>query len=184
MSGFAIDFSFIARLEGACVTQGYVPDVIHSRSGVTLATGFDLGQRQASDLAALGLSCELQQLLTPYVGVKGAAAVEVLRKQPLQISAVQAQQLDQAFKQPFIATLARDYLAASGVDFTALPGAMQTVIASVAFQYGNLARRTPHFWQQVVHGDWPGAWATLNRFGDRYPSRRQREAALLKAALA
>ncbi|WP_367180818.1 pesticin C-terminus-like muramidase [uncultured Shewanella sp.] len=28
------------------------------------------------------------------------------------------------------------------------------MIASVAFQYGNLSIRTPHFWRQVPKGDW------------------------------
>ena len=40
-----IDFTFIEKLEGYRL-EGYVPDAENSQSGVTIASGFDLGQRQ------------------------------------------------------------------------------------------------------------------------------------------
>jgi type VI secretion system secreted protein VgrG len=40
-----IDFSFIGQLEGN-KTEGYVPDPENSNSGVTIASGFDIGQHQ------------------------------------------------------------------------------------------------------------------------------------------
>ena len=45
-----IDFAFISSCEGGQRLKAYVPDPEHSESGVTLATGFDLGCR---DIAAL-----------------------------------------------------------------------------------------------------------------------------------
>ncbi|MCZ6804491.1 MAG: pesticin C-terminus-like muramidase [Proteobacteria bacterium] len=59
----------------------------------------------------------------------------------------------------------------------------QTVVASVAFQYGDLESRTPNYWQQVTTGDWPAALYNLRNFGDRYPTRRNKEADLLESWL-
>jgi hypothetical protein len=55
----------------------------------------------------------------------------------------------------------------------------QTVVASVAFQYGDLSLRTPNFWQQVTTENWQAALANLQDFGDKYPTRRNKEADLL-----
>jgi hypothetical protein len=44
-----IDYSFIEKLEGnTCI--GYVPDPENSQSGVTIACGFDIGQRSKNEL--------------------------------------------------------------------------------------------------------------------------------------
>ena len=39
-----VDFKFISQLEGGRATTGHVPAAGVSSSGVTIATGFDLGQ--------------------------------------------------------------------------------------------------------------------------------------------
>ena len=183
MSRYAIDFSFIAALEGAAITRGYVPDPDKSKSGVTVGTGFDLGQRNVEDLQALNLPADLIRRLTPYLGLKGLKAKAFLDGQPLNISSDEALLVDEAFKAPFVDLLAANYTQASGVDFAQLPAPMQTVIASVAFQYGNLASRTPKFWAQVVARDWKSALANLRNFGDSYGTRRRKEADLLGSQL-
>ncbi|GAD61423.1 pesticin C-terminus-like muramidase [Aquipseudomonas alcaligenes] len=183
MSRYTIDFTFIARLEGGPATRGYVPDAANSRSGVTIAIGFDLGQRHLQDLQSLGLDAGLVQRLSPYLGLTGQQAAARLAQQPLTVSAAEAEAIDEAFKRPFIERLAAAYTKASGGDFGALPTAAQTVIASVAFQYGDLASRTPNFWKQVVAHDWAAACANLQNFGDRYATRRRQEAALLGTLL-
>lgn len=64
--------------------------------------------------------------------------------------------------------------------FTDLPAAAQTVIASVAFQYGtNLDARAPKFWKAATTQDWKECIKILNNYGDAYPTRRKKEAALL-----
>ncbi|WP_415755365.1 pesticin C-terminus-like muramidase [Pseudomonas leptonychotis] len=183
MSHYSIDFSFIAHLEGGSATKGYVPDAGNSRSGVTIATGFDLGQRQLADLQALDLPDALAERLRPYLGLTGHAAMAQLSTQPLSITAAQVEQIDEAYKEPFINRLAASYGKCGGGDFAQLPAQMQTVIASVAFQYGDLASRTPNFWKQVVAHDWNGAHSNLLNFGDRYTSRRRQEAELLFQAM-
>jgi len=68
-------------------------------------------------------------------------------------------------------------------DFFSLPRQAQTVIASVSFQYGNLALRTPNFWKAITAQDWKRTIAILKKFGDRYPSRRNAEANLLEGLM-
>jgi hypothetical protein len=50
----------------------------------------------------------------------------------------------------------------------------------VAFQYGDLARRTPNFWRQVTEKKWADVIANLRNFGDHYATRRNVEADLLQ----
>ena len=69
-----IDFDFIKMLEGF-KTIGYVPDLEGSQSGVTIASGFDLGARKESDLK--GLPEEIIELLKPFLGFTGAEASEI-----------------------------------------------------------------------------------------------------------
>ncbi len=63
--------------------------------------------------------------------------------------------------------------------FKDLTNEQMTVILSVAFQYGDLSKKTPNFWRQVVAGDWAGAKQNLRNFGDDYSTRRNKEADLL-----
>jgi GH24 family phage-related lysozyme (muramidase) len=67
--------------------------------------------------------------------------------------------------------------------FSQLPPEAQTVIASVSFQYGDLATRTPTFWGHVTNERWQKAVDELRNFGDRYPTRRGKEADLLQGAI-
>ena len=78
-----IDYSVIGELEGGSQTSGYVPAADVSKSGVTIATGFDLGQRNESDLKSLGLSSALITVLEPYLGKQAKDAQDALDKTPL-----------------------------------------------------------------------------------------------------
>ena len=181
----SIDWTFIGKLEGAGIARGYVPNPSTSNSGVTVATGFDIGQRSAADLEAMGLPEDLAARLQPYAGLKGHAAADFLAQHPLLLQADEVAAIDASVRAAFSDRLASVYNAAvSGdgdrADFEDLPAAAQTVIASVAYQYGlNLKHRTPHFWSTVVAQDWRAAVAELRNFGDAYGSRRKQEAELL-----
>lgn len=178
-----IDYAFIAAREGALKLDGYVPDARFSRSGVTIATGFDLGQRRRADLLALGLPARLVDQLAAYLGVRRQEARQLLVDRPLRITMADALLINSAFKATFVARLARDYSASAfnrdAVAFFDLPAEAQTTIASVAFQYGDLATAAPRFWQAVCLQDWRKTVAELRAFGDRYPTRRNMEADLL-----
>lgn len=182
-----IDFNFIAKNEGECELTGYVPDAKRSQSGVTVATGFDLGARNEQDLARLGIKKNLIGKLKPYLGVKGLQAKTLVTRNPLNISQTDCLAIDIAVKTHFKEQMKVRYDSAANrgpLSFRQLPKEAATVLMSVAFQYGlNLRSATPSFWSQMVEQRWSDAVQNLENFGDRYSSRRKREANLLKGIL-
>jgi len=178
-----IDYKFLSDLEGGSRTTGYVPAAGVSKSGVTIATGFDLGQRNEGDLKGLKLDAVLISRLKSYLGVKGEAAVTLLKTSPLVINTEQAKSIDKAVKSAHVYKLKQAYNAASenNKKFSELPSEAQTVIASVSFQYGvGLSSRAPKFWKAVIAQNWTETVKVLKAFGDVYPTRRKKEAALLE----
>jgi len=106
-------------------------------SGVTVATGFDVGQHSVHDLKSMGLSQTIIDKLTPYTQKKGDDADEANRKQPLSLTQDEADQIDAADKKAKLNGVRRLYdkaTAAHGTKFDDLSSDQQTVIASVAFQ--------------------------------------------------
>lgn len=179
-----IDYQFISELEGGCRTTGYVPAAKGRKSGVTIATGFDLGQRNEGDLRSLGLDARVIAAFRPYLGIKGAEAAALLKKNPLSISSIHARDIDQKVKAEHIRRVRYNYDSAAGntVKFNDLPPAAQTVIMSVSFQYGpQLMVETPLFWKAVTTQNWVEAIEILNFFKDEHLTRRRREAALLES---
>jgi lysozyme-like predicted toxin len=189
-----IDWDFIAEQEGAASQDAYVPNPEGSQSGVTVGTGVDLGARNSADLERLGLSEALRERLEPYLGLRQQDAVDFLADNPLQLTAEEVEELDQAVRDQAVDSLVTSYNAAAttrnaedGGDrasFEELPTEMQTVIASVHFQYGTLSTETPNFFSQVVDQRWDDALGNLRDFGDDYTSRRNREADLLESGMA
>ena len=183
-----VDWDFIATLEGAAL-KGYVPNDgsgnPDANSGVTIAVGFDLGRRSVASLEALGLEAGLIATLTPYLGLRGQAAQTFLDGKPLTITAAQEQAIDADAFNTYYNAVAGNYNAASGgIRFQSLAQGAQTAIVSVAYQYGtNLAAKTPKFWTEVVDCQWQAAYDNLMNFGDRFPTRRHKEAARLLAAI-
>lgn len=176
-----IDWAFIEQLEGY-ETVGYVPRKADGvtpldQSGVTIASGFDLGQHDRNYLVRIGLPSYLVNILTPYMGRKKWNAVNYLNANPLRLSDSEAQTINRKVKPDKANEIIKTYNAASSVPFEQLAKGPQTVITSVAFQYGsNLARKTPTFWGLVTRQDWNGTIRELRDFGDRYPTRRNKEA--------
>ena len=63
-----IDWHFIGELEGQSVLTGYVPDPEISASGVTIATGVDLGQLTPAELRNMALPLSLSTFCCPMSG--------------------------------------------------------------------------------------------------------------------
>lgn len=184
-----VDWDFIDEREGV-LTTGYVPNGTNRRpdanSGVTIATGFDLGGRSVADLQRLGLDDDLVTTLTPYLGLRGQAARDYLNATPLRITSQQQRAIDTPTFITSYDRLSGDYNAAqtTGTRFQDLPRNAQTAIFSVAHQYGtNLAARTPNFWNQVTTGRWQDAYDNLQNFGDAHPTRRRTEGGLMLNAI-
>lgn len=168
-----IDWAFISEKEGGQLTQGYVPNAEGSKSGVTIATGFDLGERTYGELTN-GLPKSLANKLKPFLGKKGKEAEKLAPN--LTITEEEAQIIDEFSKKQALDKLSKQWKKATGTNFEDLPKHKATPIASVAFQYGNLPTKTPNFWKQVTNDDWDGAIENLLDFEDDYPTRRKSEA--------
>ena len=181
---YGVDTGFIGRQEGFRL-DGYVPDPGFSRTGVTVGTGVDIGQRSAADIQALDIPEALKQKLIPYILLTGQDAVNFLANRPLRLTEDEAYALDRAVAQDIFGEVATLYdAAATGDSFLELPLEARTAIGDVAYQYGpNLAQRLPNFWGDVTQGRWDEATQTLKDFGDRYPDRRNDEATLLEQAI-
>ena len=171
-----IDWNFIKTLEGNNLV-GKVPDAEGSKSGVTIASGFDLGARNLADLS--GLPEEIINILKPFLGFKGAEAEEIAGN--LRITSEQAEVINEFSKKEATELLSKRWKKATGTEFSELPMNKATVIASVAFQYGKLEKETPNFWRQVTNDDWGAAVKNLRNFGDRTPTRRNKEANYFEA---
>lgn len=171
-----INFDFIHELEGELVLSAYVPDPENSKSGVTIAAGFDLGARNVKDLRKLALNATFIGKLYPYLGLKGKGACDYLDEFPLTISVHEAAAIDSGVKRKQLDTLIKRFDKDSELPFNSIPPCWQTVIASVEFQYGNLSKRCPTFWRWVIYQKWAKAEQELRDFGDKYNSRRNKEA--------
>ncbi len=67
--GTNVDFTFIASMEGNQWLRGYVPmksNKVLGRSGMTVATGFDIGQWKVSELKDMGFSDALMKKIQVF----------------------------------------------------------------------------------------------------------------------
>ena len=217
-----IDWDFILEQEGF-ETTGHVPDAKKSNSGVTIASGFDLGARKLSDLKGLPkynlpfrkayqitskivnyaeskniklneltfkelkkiepkLKEDIIKLFDPLLGLRCIKAEK--RAGDLKVSKNQAKIINAFAKRTELAKLKTRWKKATGTSLDKLPKEQATVLASVAFQYGNLESKTPDFWRQTTSGDWAAAHKNLKNFRDNYHPRRKREAKYLAPSLA
>lgn len=180
-----INWDFISAREGGSQLEGYLPmegENVVGKSGMTIATGFDVGQMSEEELMRSSLSDDIKATLQPYVGKKGKDALFVANEFGTpNITKDQSQMIDAYSHKRTLDSLKVNYNKTSGKDFDDLSSEQQTVIASVGFQYGsNLKSATPGFWKQVTTDDWEGAHSNLRDFGDDYSSRRNLEADLIK----
>lgn len=181
-----VDWAFIRTLEGYLL-KGYVPKDLDVKdktpSGVTIVGGFDLGQHSALELFDLNLPIALFEKLMPYAAITGDKARALIKSKPLLLTPEEGDILDRAVKASKLEQVMDEYNANSELEFLTLPRPVQTVITSVAFQYGSLKQRTPNFFKTITSGDWNKAYNQLLNFGDAYKTRRRQEAEYLKKGL-
>jgi len=176
-----VDFEFIKQKEGF-KTSMYVPKnksgQALGKSGATIASGFDLGQRNENDLT--GLPPSLINKLKPYLGKKKKAAVKFVKDNPLSITEAEANIINAFAKEQEMNRLKKAWNSSSDVKWEDLSVPQATAVASVHFQYGNLPAKTPKFWRYTTTGDWAAARDELDNFGDDYSTRRKSEADYLE----
>lgn len=194
--------NFLTRVEGPRQTVGYIPCFLKGggsanykggpnperytamgASGVTIATGCDLGQTDIPTLKSYGLTDSfLLDILNPYIGLKKKQAIDKLHQSPLAISTENAERLDHAVHGGYLNRYVRPaYERKSGKSFNDLPWQAQAVIMSVCFQKGcgGVARDWPKLWSHLCAQEWKAAAHELNNGFRQYLGRRRTEAALL-----
>jgi GH24 family phage-related lysozyme (muramidase) len=194
-----VDRTFIKKEEGRQATTGYVPPItvktpdgqkktIYSpKSGVTIATGFDLHGRTIKGLKALGFDRDIIQRLKPYLSkdLVGIAAANVAAQ--LKISKSQAEKIDDyIFKYTVSKIESKFDRDVSYAKFRQMPAEIQTALADLAYNFGpNLSARsgTPGLWRQVIAGDWKAVVTNLRTGFKGQTRRRGREADLIEKAL-
>ena len=176
-----INWEFIASLEGKGVNEGYVPS---ENSGVTVATGFDLGTKTSEYLENMGISSETIDLLSSFMGVTGAEAKEIAPN--LVLNDEQVKEIDTASHNWYANQVKKTYESKDfKVPFDELSEAQATAITSVGFQHGTAFTRKDgsemNFIKQARDADWEALEANLRNFGDDFNTRRNKEADLLAA---
>ena len=170
-----VDFDFIKELEGY-KTDMYVPKIkgqVLENSGATIASGFDLGQRNESDLK--GLPQSLINKLKPYLGKKKKAADDFVKANPLTITKKEADIINAFAKKQELDRLIKDWNNSSDVKWENLSKPLATTVASIAFQHGNLPIKTPKFWRYTTTGDWAAARDELRDFYPKNKKGRERQ---------
>ena len=154
-------------------------------SGVTIATGVDLGQTTADDLESNGAPSAIVNCLRPYLGLRQDAAIRKLHAVPLSVSPATADALDDAVHGMHAARIAARYDQDSPVTpFADLPPQAQAAIFSLLYQLGCTGgpRRAPNTWTALLRGDWADAARRLRTrsYWEGYQDRRALEGALLR----
>ena len=184
-----VDWEFIGALEGNRI-NGYIPKnkqgKILDKSGVTIGTGVDLGSKNAAYFSKLNKS--IRDKLSPYFGLKGTKAANKLKAQPLSLTKEEIIKINKITKESEFNQIKKRWKSATKSanlpeNFDDLPKWLATPVASVLFQYGNPAKKTPNFWRAVTSGDVPAMERELRSFGDKYPTRRNAEADYLTGTL-
>lgn len=172
--------SFIEKEEGGQKLAGYVPRV--KGSGLTIGTGVDLGQHSEKDLEEMGVSDKTIYKVRKYLGKKDAIARAALKEKPLELTKEEADELDAAVHGDIYGTV-EDKLKAKGVTLAKLPEEAQTVIKSIAINFGkNFDEKIPSIWKAITEKDWSKVQDLLVNTKWKQPelvARRKREADLL-----
>lgn len=212
----AIDINYISDflntdgVEGPRQTTGYIPcwiagtnrkksanffgrpDQTPSRyeamgaSGVTIATGCDLGQTTESYLKEYGASASLISKLSPYIGLKKSKAIQKLHELPLKITAEEAAELDHCLHAGYLRKWVQpSFDSKSAFRFADLPKQAQAVVFSVCYQKGcdGVRKDWPKLWGCLIRCQWSDAIRELETGFRSYKLRRKIEAKLLKELL-
>ena len=155
-------------------------------SGVTIATGCDMGQTDEITLREYGVRPELISILSPYIGLKTNAAIRKLSQMPLRITPADAEHLDNCVHAGYLNRYVRPaYDKASNVKFDDLPKAAQAAVFSLCFQKGcgGVRRDWPMTWHCLTNQNWSGAAHELKTGFRQYAKRRWVEGKLLEELL-
>jgi len=208
--GTLVNFAYLAQWEGGQLLHGYVPysgKRVAGASGVTIATGFDIGQKSAGQMDKLGIEPTLLAKLSPFAGHRlkhpgknglsftQAEVMAVLTSigAPVPtITKTQADLLDKLIHGEHLAAAKNAWNNAKQANvpsFTQLPAPWQTVMFSRFFHQGMGAHTTPQmhlFWTSATAGEWDAAATALANYPVSqawYKTRVKQEATYLRTQM-
>ena len=184
-----VNMEFLRMSEGF-ETEGYVPrsgEQVLDSSGVTIGTGLDLGTKNMDYFKDFE-NKETLKKMEAYFGMKGQAAYDFEQENPLSLTREEAVEVDNFVKGRELESIENSFLALTGKELSSMPPRLQTVIADLQFQYGSNYNRTPKFREIIkdIAEDPQDAQSymplmkELRDFGDKYDTRREREADLIQ----
>ena len=184
-----VNMEFLRMNEGF-ETEGYVPrsgEQVLDSSGVTIGTGLDLGTKNMNYFKDFE-NKETLKKMEAYFGMKGQAAYDFEQENPLSLSEEETKALDNFVKGRELESIENSFLALTGKELSSMPPRLQTVIADLQFQYGSNYNRTPKF-RDIIKDiaedpqdaqSYMPLMSELRDFGDKYDTRRNREADLIQ----
>jgi hypothetical protein len=179
--GTRVNFDKLADYEGGQALLGYIPghtagnkndgDKVAGISGVTIATGFDIGQWSVLDLSKkLDLPQALQDKYKRFCDKHQITAVNELEREGLQVTKPEADETDMKVQRFHLIaavgswdTSAKPYKA-----FRDLTMAQQTVILSRTYHQGTGMPKkhiSKAFYSAAQSGDWDAAIKALRNYG-------------------
>jgi hypothetical protein len=189
---YNIDLGKLIEHEGF-KTEGYVPVITAKtiannnpiangkkvgdaigKSGLTIGAGVDLGQMNKDDLRRLKLPIELANALTPFLGIRGNAALNL----KLQLSSTEALLLTNRVTDAIVMQIVKRYEKDSGKQFNSLSPEVQWAVVDYFYQYGPYAMKNePHLtlWKFMIINDWNKVVEFL-LLQKNYKERRKSEA--------
>lgn len=182
----AIDMAVITQREGNDHPTAYtIPD--RPLAGVTVGIGVDLGAQTQQGLLNMGVSQALVNKLSPYLQLKGTAAINALNAAPLTLTSDEDAQLNNAAFSSYFGAVASAFNSASSgagstAKFSDYPWQVQTLLADLWYNMGHGA---PNLWQQLRDKDYDAAYNNLMDFTHIDPdlaARAKKDATLFKQA--
>ncbi|MCX7419129.1 MAG: pesticin C-terminus-like muramidase [Planctomycetia bacterium] len=162
-----------------------------NKSGVTIATGFDLGQHSEAEIRSLmGVDSNLIERLVKFAGKRQFLACQTLYEaKGLKIDNQQAKDIDRSSKRKAIEKFMQAYNAVAVTKLGKLPFEnlhyqIRTAIMNFAFQYGEYGHwskgaTSSMYWKAITSQDFGEAKRILvEEYKTAYVKRRRREAVL------
>ena len=184
-----VNMEFLRMSEGF-ETEGYVPrsgEQVLDSSGVTIVTGLDLGTKNIDYFKDFE-NKETLKKMEAYFGMQGQEAYDFEQENPLSLTREEAVEVDNFVKGRELESIENSFLALTGKELSSMPPRLQTVIADLQFQYGSNYNRTPKF-REIIKDiaedpqdaqSYMPLMSELRDFGDKYDTRRNREADLIQ----
>ena len=177
-------YDFVAGNEGGAI-EGYVPQrngVAMGVSGVTIATGLDLGQQSEASLRGMGFTEEEITNLSPYLGLQQEEAIDYLAKNPLSITQEDADTWKNRVFDAYEKKAAGAWeanMAEGGTDWYDLTESQRTVAYDVFYQHGvGKSGKAKDIKEAIYAEDWDRAKSLMEE-SEMYATRNQARSNLI-----